>query len=89
MKKVKLINTANLYYEGVRKAAVKMGRSIKMLISYGRIKKGLSDIDFQLSYFSRFLSIYRDVIHMNIDRYKAYLKDMENQEVMYNVKLLR
>jgi hypothetical protein len=88
-KKVKLINTAYLYYDGVRKAAVKMGRSIKMLFSYGRVKKGLSDIDFQLSYFSRFLSIYKDVIHMNIDRYKVYLKDMENHEVAYNVKLLR
>ena len=88
-KKVKLISTAGPYYGNVVKAARKMRRNIKILLTYSKIKKGLSDIDYQLSYFSRLLPIYKDVIHMNVDRYKAYLRDMESSEVAYNIKLLR
>lgn len=88
-KKLKLINTASHEYVSVRKAAIKIRRSIKMIFTYGNIKKGLSDIDYQFSYFSKLLAIYKDVIHMSLDRYKAYLRDMENHEVTLNMELLR
>lgn len=88
-KKIKLINTAAHDYPKVRKAAAKRRRSIKMIFSYGKIRKGLSDIDYYFSYFQKLLSIYKDVIHMSPDRYNAYLRDMENHEVALNMKLLR
>lgn len=88
-KKIKLINTAAHDYVTVRKAATRMRRSIKMMFSYGKIKKGLSDIDYQFSYFTRLLTIYRDVTHMSVDRYKAYLRDMENHDVSLDMKILR
>lgn len=88
-KKIRLINTASNDYAKVRKAAIRMRRSVKMLFSFGRIKKGLSDIDYMFSYFSRLLAIYKDVTHMSVDRYKAYLKDMENHEAALDMKILR
>lgn len=87
--RVRLVNTAKMYYDEIKREAQKRKKSLAYRINPHEIQMGLSKIPFEIDHIKKILIVYERVADMRQEEYLKYLKTVEKSNVNARVELIR
>lgn len=85
---IKLIVDGMSYYDNLKSIVVKKRRN-PMIRFNRKISEPLFKLEYQLSYFKRFLNTYSSVIGLSAFQYRKYIENTEKNNIHLRIKLIR
>jgi uncharacterized protein YozE (UPF0346 family) len=87
--RVRLVSTAKLYYDDIKREGHKRKRSITFRFNSHEIQMGLNLLPFEIDHIKKILMVYERVADMRQEEYLKYLKAVEKSNVNARVELIR